>query len=208
MSICRIIASDIPLAEFKPSQDYPLEINLDKGTMYDGGADDNYFITNFTNIQDYSKKKYGVSLEWNYTDGRAKQIIEYMRSALLKTDSVEFQLVWLMDYYEFEDRPFIHKKTIRIDELNIDHIKEIDSADIWANPELNYREHKATEILIKALAENGFEIEKDIIERDFRAHKRNFIYVNDYMALGRASSTILSSFLTGGRSSIFRSFTS
>jgi len=31
-----------------------------------------------------------------------------------------------------------------------------------------------------------------IIERDFRAHKRNFIYVNDYMALGRASSTILS----------------
>ena len=138
MSVCRIIASDIPLIEFKPSQDYPLEINLDKGTIYDGGADDNYFLTDFSNIQDYSKKKHGVSLEWNYTDGRAKQIIEYMRSALSKTDSIEFWLVWLMDYCEFEERPFIHKKTIRIDELNIEHIKEINNAEIWNTPDKTY----------------------------------------------------------------------
>lgn len=138
MSVCRLIASDIPLAEFKPSQEYPLEINLDKGTIYDGGADDNYFLTDFANIQDYSKKKHGVSLEWQYTDGRAKQIIEYMRSALSKTDSIELWLVWLMDYYEFENRPFIHKKNIRIDELNIAHIKEIDNAKIWNTPDKMY----------------------------------------------------------------------
>ena len=138
MSVCRIIASDMPLAEFKPSQDYPLEINLDKGTIYDVGADDNYFLTAFANIQEYSKKKYGVSLEWNYTDGRAKQIIEYIRSALSKTDSVEVWLVWLMDYYEFEDRPFIHKKTVSIAELNIEHIKEIDNAKIWNSPDKTY----------------------------------------------------------------------
>ena len=138
MSACRIIAADIPLAEFKPPREYPLEINLDKGTIYDGGADDNYFLTTFVNVRNYSQKEYGVSLEWNYTDGRARQIIEYIKSALSKTDSIEFWLVWLMDYYEFEDRPFIHKKTIPVDELNIEHIKEIDNAKIWTTPDKMY----------------------------------------------------------------------
>ena len=86
----------------------------------------------------YSEKKYGVSLEWNYTDGRAKRIVEYIKTALLKADSVEFWLVWLTDYYEFEDRPFIHKKTVPISELNIEHIKEIDSAVIWNTPDKTY----------------------------------------------------------------------
>ncbi len=138
MSACRIIASDIPLTEFAPSQDYPLEINIDKGTMYDGGADDNYFLNTFANVQDYTEKKHGVSLEWQYTDGRAKQIIEYIKTALLKTDCVEFWLVWLMDYYEFGDRPFIHKETISVNKLNIEHIKKIDSAEIWNTPDKMY----------------------------------------------------------------------
>ncbi len=138
MSVCRIIASDMPLTEFAPPQEYPLEINIDKGAIYDGGADDNYFLNTFANVGDYTEKKHGVSLEWQYTDGRAKQIIEYIKSALLKSDSVEFWLVWLMDYYEFEDRPFIHKKTISIDELNIEHIKEIDNAKIWNSPDKTY----------------------------------------------------------------------
>lgn len=135
MSACRIIASDMPLAEFEPSHDYSLEINLNKGTIYDGGADDNYYLNSFANVQDYTEKKYGVSLEWHYTDGRAKQIIKYIKSALSKTESVEFWLVWLMDYYEFEDRPFVHKKTISMDELSIEHIKEIDNAVIWNTPD-------------------------------------------------------------------------
>ena len=44
MSVCTFIASDFPLKEVSPVQDYPFEINLDKGTMYDGGTDDNYFL--------------------------------------------------------------------------------------------------------------------------------------------------------------------
>ena len=138
MSTCRIIASDMPLTEFAPSQEYLLEINIDQGTIYDGGADDNYFLKTFANVQNYTEKKYGVSLEWQYTDGRAKQIIEYIKSALLKSDSVDFLLVWLMDYYEFEDRPFIHKKTLSIDELSVEHIKEIDNAVIWNTPDKMY----------------------------------------------------------------------
>ena len=140
MSGCKFIASDFPLTEFAPSQDYPLEINVDNETIYDGGADDNYFLTSFLHVKDYTDRNYGVSLEWNYTDGRAKQIIEYIKTALHKSDRIEFWHVWLMDYYEFEDRPYIHRKTISIDELTAEHIKEIDDAVIWNGPDKMYPE--------------------------------------------------------------------
>lgn len=140
MSACRFIASDMPLTEFAPPQDYPLHINVDNGTVYDGGADDNYYLHAFADVEDYTDKKYGVCLEWNYTDGRAKQVIEYIKTALQKSDIVEFWHVWLMDCYEFEDRPFIHRKTISIGELTAKHILEMDTAAIWNTPDKKYPE--------------------------------------------------------------------
>lgn len=135
MSICTFIASDFPLPEVAPSQDYPFYIDADNGTVYDGGADDNYFLNTFANVGAYTDKNYGVYLEWNYTEGRAKQIIEYIKTALRETDRIEFWRVWFMDYYEFEDRPFIHKKEISIGELTATYIKEINSAKIWNKPD-------------------------------------------------------------------------
>lgn len=140
MSACRFIASNMPLPEFAPPQDYPLHINIDDGTIYDGGADDYYFLHNFADIGAYTDKKYGVYLEWNYTDGRVEQIIAYIKTALQKSEVVEFWHVWLLDYYEFEDRPFIHRKTISIDELNTKLIKEIDHGAIWNAPDKLYPE--------------------------------------------------------------------
>ena len=76
MSVCTFIASDYPLQEAAPEQEYPIEINIDTGTIYDGGMDDNYFLFSFPDVSDYTNKKYGVYLEWNYTDGRAERILE------------------------------------------------------------------------------------------------------------------------------------
>lgn len=45
-----------------------------------------------------------------------------------------------MGYYEFEDRPFIHRKTISIGELTVKHIKEISSPNIWNTPDKMYPE--------------------------------------------------------------------
>ena len=131
MSTCTFIASNLPLEEFEPSQDYPFHINLDDGTMDDGGADDNYFLFSFQDVDLYTDKHYGVYLEWDYTDGRAKNILEYIKVALEKTDEIELWRVWLMDYYEYEDRPIIHTSTISIHECTIQDIKEIDCAPIW-----------------------------------------------------------------------------
>ncbi len=117
MSVCTFIASDYPLREVAPK------------------ADDNFYLLSFENVSDYTDMKYGVYLEWDYTDGRAKQVLNYIKETLIQTDSVEFWHVWLMDYYEYEDSPVIHKRKISIDEMTIQDIKEIDNADIWNKPD-------------------------------------------------------------------------
>ena len=86
MSECTFIASDYPLIEVEPSEDYPLDINFDDGMIYDGGTDDNYYLSIFTDVEDYTEKRNAVYLEWSYTEGRAKQIIEYIKDALQNTD--------------------------------------------------------------------------------------------------------------------------
>ena len=135
MSVCTFIAADIPLQEVAPSKEYPIHIDIDKGTIDDGGADDNYYLFSFRDVQDYTDKKYGVYLEWNYTDGRAEQILDYMRNVLKEVEQIEFWKVWLMDYYEYEDSPVIHKRMISIEEMTIQDMKEIDNADIWNKPD-------------------------------------------------------------------------
>ena len=78
------------MPEATPPQDYPLHIDLDAGTIFDGGADDNYFLLPFDEVDLYCEKKYGVYLELpQFTNGRAEQMIAYIRTALMQSDSVE-----------------------------------------------------------------------------------------------------------------------
>ncbi len=135
MSVCKFIAADVPLQEVAPSKEYPVHIDIDNGIIDDGGADDNFFLISFSDVQDYTDKKYGVYLEWDYTDGRAEQILKYIRKALEETEQVEFWHVWLMDYYEYEDSPVIHKRTISIEKMTIRDIYELDKANIWNSPD-------------------------------------------------------------------------
>lgn len=138
LSICTFLASDHLLSTVSPAQDYPLEINMDHDTIYDGGADDNFFLHIFEDVTCYTNKKYGVSLEWYYTNGRANQILKYIKEALQDTDCIELWHVWLMDSYEYEDSPVIHNQTVSIDELTIEDIKEVDQAEIWNTPDKRY----------------------------------------------------------------------
>lgn len=140
MSVCTLIASDAPLNEVVPLGDHPFEMWIDNGTVTinDGGADDNYFLKTFADVRNYTDREYGVQLEWHYTDGRAARIIEYIKNALQAAETVEIWRIWLMDYYEFENRPFIRREKISIDELTVQHIKEIDDARIWNTPDKMY----------------------------------------------------------------------
>ena len=135
MSSCTFIASNRPLHEVRPQKEYPRVYNIDKGMLYDGGADDNFFLLTFEDVQSYTDKKYGVCLEWNYTDRRAKKILEYIKNALEYDTTIEIWHVWLIDYYEYDERPIIQKCTITFSDLTIDNIKEIMSAEIWKTPD-------------------------------------------------------------------------
>ena len=137
MSNCIFIAADIPFPEAAPSREYPLEINLDTGTFFDGGADDNVFLLPFDEVDLYCGKEYGVCLELpRFTAGRAGRIMAYIRAALTQTDSVEIWNVWLSGYWEFEDRPHICRQTLPMDELTTDDIEEILQAENW-----DHRDH-------------------------------------------------------------------
>lgn len=137
MSVCTFIAADIPLHEVASAKEYPIHIDLDKDIIDDGGADDNFCLLSFPDVVDYTDKKYGVYLEWNYTEGRAEHILNYMKDVLEKVESIEFWHVWLMDYCEYEDSPVIHKRKISIEEMTIRDIRELDDADIWNSPDKN-----------------------------------------------------------------------
>lgn len=137
MSVCTFIAADCPLKEVVPEKKYPLHINIDEGSIDDGGADDNYFLYTFPDVSSYTDKKYGVYLEWHYTEGRAKQILEYIKAALDHSEVVELWHVWLMDYYEYDERPIIRKQKLSFEELTVSEIQELDDAAIWNNPNCN-----------------------------------------------------------------------
>ena len=135
MSVCKFIAADVPLQEVRPSKDYPVHIDIDNRTIDDGGTDDNFFLFPFKDVRDYTNKKHGVCLEWNYTEGRAELILDYIKENLKKTEEIELWHVWLMDYYEYEESPVIKKRTISISEMTIQDIKELDNAEIWNHPD-------------------------------------------------------------------------
>ena len=139
MSYCTFIASDSPLREAAPQKRYPVTFHLDEGVVDDGGADDNFYLRAFKDVQCYTDKKYGVSLEWyTYTDGRAKKILEYINEALDHEATIEIWRVWLMDYYEYEESPVIQKCTVPFPDLTVDDIKEVDSAEVWNHPDKRY----------------------------------------------------------------------
>ena len=138
MSVCVFIAADCPLPEVRPTENYPLHINIDTNAVYDGGEDDNFFLLPFDDVNIYCEKKFGAYLELPlYTDGRARQIIDYIKSALRQTESIELWNVWLLGYWEYDDRPYIHKKIVSINDLTVTDIKEINDAENWNNKDHN-----------------------------------------------------------------------
>ena len=135
MSVWKMIASDYPLPEVRPEDEYPLEINMDEGTIFDGDADDNFTLSPFPdNVKEYTDMEYGTTLDWAYyTEGRALKIIEIIQSVLQHTDSVEFWNIWL-GALEENERPIIKLATLPIAELTPKDIQEWDIQEVWNSP--------------------------------------------------------------------------
>ncbi len=104
-------------------------IVIDGTGISDGDADDNFALLDF-DTSHYSKKTYGVYIEWHYyTDKRAEKIINYIKNTLLFIDCVEIWKVWLSDY----NPPVIKTVDIHINELRPEKLKEFSEYELWNN---------------------------------------------------------------------------
>ena len=139
MSACIFFASDAPLPEVFPPPEYDyLAINVDDGTIDDGGADDNFALRTYPYSFLYTDKAFAVCLDWAYyTEGRARQLIDYIGSALESAPCVELWHVWQGGFYLFDERPVVHRAAVRFDEFVVDDLRELGETDLWNNKETN-----------------------------------------------------------------------
>lgn len=75
-------------------------------------------------------------------------ILKYIADVLSHTDTVEVWHVWLNGgFYEYDERPIIKRKTLNINEVVAEDIREIVSAEIWNKANFNRPIHYCLEIL-------------------------------------------------------------
>lgn len=101
-----------------------------------GKLDDDFAIYALDPSMDdiYTEKKYRAALQWDYTEGRAKKVIQYIREHLEHTDELELWHVWVgLDAF-----PKIRKCPISLDELISDDLKELSELEVWKEPVTHY----------------------------------------------------------------------
>ena len=129
MSYYTYIASDVPLPVVeRPDRDITIEIDTETGVVFDGDFADDFALYPAEGLSDVrTEKKYAVYLEWSYyTEGRAKNIIEYIKENLRHTDEVELWRIWSGVGELFN----VHTKRLSVDSLTPELIRELDEREI------------------------------------------------------------------------------
>ncbi len=136
MSFCLLLSADVPLPEVHPSQEYPLHIDLDRGTVEDGGADDNFSLWPFPEAELYTSQSHAMELECHlWTPGRARLLQEYIRQRLQETSQVCLWAVWLSGCPE-EERPILKTATVDVDALTVEDFRQL--AEVSPFPDRNH----------------------------------------------------------------------
>lgn len=129
MSYITYIASDYPLPVVeRPDREVSIVLETGRGVVSDGDFDDDFALYPGEGLSDVrTEKKYAVCLEWwRYTEGRAKNIIQYIKENLEHTDEVELWHIWSGAGEIFNTRT----KRIPIDSLEPEMIRELDERKI------------------------------------------------------------------------------
>ncbi len=129
MSYFTYIASDYPLPTVeRTDREITIEIDTETGEVFDGDFEDDFALYPAEGLSDVcTEKKYAVYLEWSYyTEGRAKNIIEYIKENLKHTDEVELWHIWSGAGDIFN----VHTKNIPMESLSPEMIRELDEREI------------------------------------------------------------------------------
>ncbi len=135
MSSVMLMVSDCPLQDVPYPPDFTITFDADNGTVDDGGMDDGFAIYRTERVLELpSQKRYFAILEWRYTPGRAKRIIEYLKGRMEISDEIELWHVW-------QDMDFDHKVrkvNIPINELSTEDLLELYQLAVWKEPVTDY----------------------------------------------------------------------
>ena len=131
MSVCTFMAADVPLEQAALTRD-GYTADIDDSAEYEG------FLLAFPEADCYTDKPYAVFAEWHDTKIAAEQTLAYLKDVLRRADTVELWRVWLGEYWEFEDRPVIHRRTLAIEELTAAQLCTFDGLEIWNTPDKRY----------------------------------------------------------------------
>ncbi|MBR5816840.1 MAG: hypothetical protein IKY38_05390, partial [Anaerotignum sp.] len=104
----------------------------------DGNFDDDFSIRPFPpeNVFGiHTEKPYCAKLEWHrYTEGRAENILAYIREHLQTADELELWHVWLDD----AETPVFKRKAYRLSELTTTVLKELEVVPLTTDPLVHY----------------------------------------------------------------------
>ena len=103
--------------------DREVVFDIDKGEIRDGALDDDFALFCADGLDSiFTGKKYTVGLEWHYyTEGRARQVIDYIRENLQHTDTVELWHIWMGSC----EKPLIRSRTVSIHALTPEDIRAL-----------------------------------------------------------------------------------
>lgn len=107
--------------------DINIVIDTENGSFDDGGFDDDFEIYDMHDRYGptESEKEFKVVIECSLTAGRAKNILEYIRVQLQRTDEIELWSIWLGDYdqkiswYEANINDFTAEDLLEIADLPV-----------------------------------------------------------------------------------------
>ncbi len=88
---------------------------------------DMYYSSEYA--EEYSKKRHFSELQWNYTEARAKQLVDYIVDQLINVDEIEIWSIWL------DDHESAHIRTINMKELTIADLAFLDISNGFKRPE-------------------------------------------------------------------------
>lgn len=131
MSACTFLASDIPLNNY--TYLYNKEIFIGKNNNIEFYTNRYLSLFEKDNVIDYTNKKYGVEIQWDYDEELGEKIIDYISDVLKETECIELWSIWNSD----ENPNDIKKFNFSIKNITPDLLKMFELLEFWINPRTN-----------------------------------------------------------------------
>ena len=120
MSMLTYIASDAVLKEaaVREEPDYSHAL-----------WDDGFCIVPLEGAVDdvWTEKKYTAALEWDYSEQRARYVIDYLREVLERTDEAEVWHIWM----GFGERAIVRTRHLTVDTIAPADLQWLDTRSVW-----------------------------------------------------------------------------